>query len=224
MSDKQKTGLQKIDALLEAMGISEEARKEFVTVCESWHTGEKDKLRREFQSRLERAKQVCAEETEAHKASLSRGVQMFLESRAEEISKASSRQAAIAEPEAVSQLKKIKSILGGINIDSAESAQVLQAESKKNALLVKQVAELQESIARERAKSSKFADLSEKAITRQRTLEEELKKTRVSKTLSEHKVKARKPLTTTSPISENTSARGVADDDMDIDMIVENMD
>lgn len=215
------TGLDKMGALLKQMGISEEATKQFLTVCEDWHKNEESKLKKEYDTRLSKAKKICVEEVEAHKANLSRGVQMFLESKLESISKAGEKQAAIAESEAVKQLKQVKNLLSGLDIDSAVNAQALQAEGKKNAKLTAELATLKESLARETAKSAKMAELAEKTVARQKSLEGELsqskkllgeakdvlQKSREGKreTISEHKQKSAKPKTK-QPISENKGA------------------
>ena len=235
------SGLSKINALLQQMGISEEARKEFCVVCESWANDEKDKLQKEFTAKLGKAKQVCVEEVEAHKASLSRGVQLYLESKAESILKASEKSAAIAESEAVKSLKQIVSLLDGVSIDGAENAQALQAESKKNAQLTAEVATLRESISKEKAKSAKISELATKSVDRQKTLEKQLieskellseargslkEKVSTAKTISEQKVKAQKPKTKSKVVSESDVGKGkqkTAEPNSDIDVIAESM-
>lgn len=212
---KQLIGLAKIHSLLNVMGISEEASKEFITVCESWVNTEKERLQVEYETRLEKAKKVCVEETEAHKAALSRGVQLFLEEKGEVIRKAAEKSTAIAESEAIDSLKKINEVLGGISINGAENAQTLQAERKKNANLTAEVANLQERLNTAEAKVTKFSDLCEKSLSRQEGLEKQLnesknlltkakgklqmiaenKKEESSKTLTEHKQRASKPKT-----------------------------
>jgi small-conductance mechanosensitive channel len=237
-----KTGLDKIGALLEQMGITEEARKEFLTVCENWYNNKKQELQTEFDTRLGKAKKVCIEETEAHKASLSRGLKLFLENKVESIRKAAEKNAAIAESEAVVSLKKIQEVLGGLNIDGAENAQTLQAERKKNANLTAEVANLQEQMNTANAKVAKFSDIAEKSLQRQSTLEEELqtakkclteakqrlqvisegKKGKTKKPLTEHKRPGAKPKTK-KPIKENKAKKNDSADD-DISIIAEQMD
>lgn len=242
MADKL-TGLQKVAALLKQMGISEEASKEFTSVCESWYNEEKDKLQQEYRVRLEKAKKLCVEEVEAHKANLSRGVKMFLEGQGDVIRKASEKRAAIAESEAVDKLKQITSLLGGIDVNGAANAQAMQAESKKNAELVNQVAGLSEAISREKAKSAKLGELSEKSLNRQRELEKTVTEhTRLlgeardqlrtkgkgqTQTLSENKVKAAKPVSKKSVVSESDVGSGkkpITKSGDTIDMIASQMD
>ena len=239
-NNKNSGGLSKVDALLKQMGISEEARKEFISVCESWHGSEKDKFKKEYEIALNKAKKVCLEETEAHKAALSRGVQLFLEKQLDNIHKASEKQMAIAEPEAVNLLKKVKSVMSGIDIDGAANAQALQAESKKNALLVQKISKLEESLERERAKAAKLGELTEKAISRQKSLEKDLHESKLvlgearkslesretSKAIFEEKSKGGKPKTTRSVISESDKiGRGKQSGSVDdIDLIAEGLE
>jgi len=236
MADKVKApaGLQKISALLKQMGISEEATKEFVAVCESWHGSEKENLKQEFKTRLEKAKKLCVEEVEAHKANLSRGVKIFLEHQGDVIRKASEKSAAIAESEAVNKLKQINNLLGGINVDSAVNAQTLQVESKKNADLVSQVALLQESLNKEKAKSAKLGELSTKSLSRQKDLEKGLNESRAllieaknrirkgatgATTLSEHKVKPKTPISVKSVARSSVGTGSTVKESKDNDQI-----
>jgi len=245
MGDKKSSsGLDKIASILKQMGISEEATGEFVGVCEAWHKEEKDKLQQEYKVRLEKAKKLCVEEVEAHKANLSRGVKMFLENQGDLIRKASEKNAAIAESDAVNKLKQVMNLLNGLDVDSAANAQALQAESKKNAELVGKVAALTESLNKEKAKAAKFGELSEKAMERQRLLESKItKQTKLlseardaiaqsgkstAKTISENKVKASKAKTAKrTPINESDvgkGKKGSSPEDPSIDAIAEAMD
>jgi hypothetical protein len=231
--------LVKIDELLKTMGISEEARKEFIIVCEDWHKTEKATLQAEYKARLDKAKTVCMEEVEAHKASLSRGIKMFLENNSKSIRKASEKNAAIAESDAINTLNKVTKLLGGLNVDDAVNAQTLQAESKKNAELTNKVADLTESLNREKAKSAKFSELSEKTIARQRNMEVQLTeskkllseahqsltaKVKTTTILSERKIQAAKPQSTKKVVSESDKGkRTVSTVDNEIDLIAESI-
>lgn len=229
--------MDKIKSILIQMGISEESTNEFIAVCESWRNEEKEKLHQEYKARIDKAKKVCMEEVEAHKSSLSRGVQVFLENKIEQIGKAAEKHAAIAESEAVMTLKKVHNLLNGLNIDSAANAQTLQAESKKNAVLTAEIATIKESLEREKIKGAKMAELAEKSIARQKALESEvtvskkllgeakesLRNNRQGKptTISEHKIKSAKPKTTTPVIQ--TAKIQESGDLSDIDVIAESM-
>jgi len=241
MNKKPVSGLDKIASILKQMGISEEASKEFIGVCESWHKQEKDKLQEEYKVRLERAKKLCVEEVEAHKANLSRGVKVFLENQGNLIRKASEKNAAIAESEAVNKLKQVMNLLNGLDVDSASNAQALQAESKKNAELVSKVAALTESLNKEKAKSAKFSELSEKTMERQRILESKITKQtkllteardqiaksgsgKASTTISERKVRPSKGRSMRKVSESNVgNSRKPSGTDPEIEAIVESM-
>lgn len=239
--DKSYNGLDKIGSILKSMGITEDSVKEFTTVCESWYDSEKSKLQKEYKAKLDKAKKVCVEEVESHKASLSRGIQLFLESQMEKIGKIADKQAAIAESEAVTTLKKVHNILGGLDIDSAVNAQTLQAESKKNAKLKAELTSLHESLEIEKAKASKMASIADKSIARQKQLENEIGQSKKllgeakeqllrkgnKVTISEHKVKRSNPKTT-SKVASNIAIKESTGSDVgsvsfDIDSIAEEM-
>lgn len=242
--NNSQSGLDKIGAILKQMGISEEAIGEFVNICESWHNEAKEKLQQEYKVRLDKAKKLCIEEVEAHKSNLSRGVKMFLDSQGDLIRRSSEKSSAIAESEAVNKLKKITNLLNGLDVDSAANAQALQAESRKNAELVSKVANLTESLNREKAKAAKFGELSEKSLARQRKLEEQATKhanllsearnalaksvppKRTAETISENKTRSRKPVSTTKNLNENNIVKtnDKVESDDDIEFIAESMD
>lgn len=204
--------LSKITSIIKEMGISEDTCTKFSTILESWIDTERKKLQEEYKARLDKAKKICVEEVETHKASLSRGIQIFLESKVEEIQKVATKQSAIVESEAINKVKQVKELLG-IKIDSSND-QTLQAESKKNADLVKELATIKEEIAREKAKNTKFGTLIEKGLERQKDLEKRLNesknileetKTHLQKktNILEGKTKKSIPLTTQKVISES---------------------
>jgi hypothetical protein len=168
------TGLEKITALLKQMGISEETTSEFAKILNEWSDSEKNRYRDDFAKRITEAKKACIEEVESHKASVSRGVQKFLESKVKEIERAGAKQRAIEESEATNTLKHVKSLLEGINVDEAANSQALQSEKKANASLKAELVSIRENLNREKAKSAKFSDMAEKSLERQKILESKL--------------------------------------------------
>lgn len=165
------TDLTSINSVLKKMGISDEAVKEFNTVLEGWVTSVKSKLLEEYKNKLEKSKKICVEEVEAHKASLSRGLKVFIESKISDIEKTSAKRKAIEESEATNTLKQLKALLEGVHIDSAKANSDLQAATKANDALKRQLAEANERIIREQAKTSKLSEIAEKSMQRQRLIE-----------------------------------------------------
>jgi chromosome segregation ATPase len=208
--------LSKIEAILKKMSISEEAIKEFTSTVNEHFTTKEKALKEEFTQRLNKAKQVCVEEVESHKANLSRGVQRFLEAKVTTIEKAASKKHAIEESEATTKLKHLKALLEGINVDSAQTNQALQAAKEEKATVEKQLSESREALQREKAKAGKLSEIAEKSMIRQKDLEgklqlvekklEESKATPVKeKTLAEEKQPAAKPQTVVAEEKQNAA-------------------
>lgn len=166
--------LSKIEAVLKKMNISEAAVKEFTGVVNEHFTTKEKALKEEFTQRLNKAKQVCVEEVESHKAALSRGVQRFLEAKVTSIEKVASKKHAIEESEATTKLKQLKALLEGINVDGAQNAQALQAVKEQKAAVDKQLVESREALLREKAKSVKLSEIAEKSMARQKSIEGQL--------------------------------------------------
>ena len=208
----------KIKEILKSMNISEESSKEFINILESWVSNQKNLLNEEFKKKLETAKQVCVEEVEAHKATLSRGLRVFLESKLEAIEKAAAKKRAIEESETVNTLKQVKALLEGVDIDGTKINQDLQAANKEKSALKKELAESRDALNREKAKISKLSEIAEKSIQRQKilegkltTMEHKIEESKVihGKTLAEEK----QPTPTKKVISEATKLQK---DDLDV--------
>jgi hypothetical protein len=177
------TDLTSINSVLKKMGISDEAVKEFDTVLEGWTNNVKTTLAEDYKKKLAQTKQICIEEVEAHKATLSRGTKVFLESKISDIEKSSAKRRAIEESEAINTLKQAKALLEGINIDGAKTSSDLQAATKASEALKRQLAEANERITREMAKASKLSEIAEKSMQRQKLLESKV--TSMEKVISE---------------------------------------
>lgn len=198
------------------MNISEAAIKEFSGIVNEHFAAKEKALKEEFTQRLNKAKQICVEETEAHKSALARGVQRFIESKVTAIEKAASKKHAIEESEAVTKLKHLKALLEGINLDGAKNDQALQAAMEQKAAAEKKLTEVSESLQREKAKSAKLSEISEKSMARQKVMEgqvknlektiEESKKVE-SKTLADEKQTAAEPKTVVSEEKQNTAKK-----------------
>ncbi len=216
MTKEQKMDLSKIESILKKMNISEAAIKEFSGIVNEHFAAKEKALKEEFTQRLNKAKQICVEETEAHKSALARGVQRFIESKVTAIEKAASKKHAIEESEAVTKLKHLKALLEGINLDGAKNDQALQAAMEQKAAAEKKLTEVSESLQREKAKSAKLSEISEKSMARQKVMEgqvknlektiEESKKVE-SKTLADEKQTAAEPKTVVSEEKQNTAKK-----------------
>lgn len=199
------------------MNISEAAIKEFSGIVNEHFAAKEKALKEEFTQRLNKAKQICVEETEAHKSALARGVQRFIESKVTAIEKAASKKHAIEESEAVTKLKHLKALLEGINLDGAKNDQALQAAMEQKAAVEKQLAESNASLQREKAKSAKLSEIAEKSMHRQKVMEgqvktlektiEESKVTEKKTTLADEKQAAAEPKTVVSEDKQNAAKK-----------------
>lgn len=209
--------LSKIESILKKMNISEAAIAEFTNVVNEHFTAKEKALKEEFTQRLNKAKQVCVEEVETHKAALSRGVQRFLEAKVTTIEKVASKKHAIEESEATTKLKQLKALLEGINVDGAANAQAIQAVKEEKAAVEKQLVESREALQREKAKTAKLSEIAEKSVARQTAMEakvatlakhiEESKAADVKKaqTLNDEKQAAVKPQTVVAEGKQNAA-------------------
>lgn len=83
----------------------------------------KEQCERDFAARVQQAKKVCVEETEAHKRELARRLQIFCEAKSAAIEAQAGKQAAMAESAAQEKLNKIYAMLEGIDLKSESSRQ-----------------------------------------------------------------------------------------------------
>lgn len=159
--------MEKIKQLLKSSGLSDGAATK---ICESLdnHTNQlRAKFEAEFNSRLEKAKQVCLEETESHKRELSRRVQVFLETKSAAIQEHLSRLAAERDTEAVAKLEKITGITEGIEINGRTNSE-LKAKLKESSGVCKSLLE-QRDIAVQKA--NRLQAIANNVMKRNRLLE-----------------------------------------------------
>lgn len=106
--------MNKILELLEKAGVKKELASSIGESLEQYKTSLKEQFEADFTAKVEQAKKICIEETEAHKRELARRFEVFLETKYGAIEAAFQKQAAVHESEAVTKLKDVKSLLEGI--------------------------------------------------------------------------------------------------------------
>lgn len=159
--------MEKIKQLMVKAGISAEAANK---ICESVATYS-DQLRstmeEEFKGRLEKAKQVCLEETEAHKIELSRRVQIFLETKSESVRQQLVKQSAERGTQAEAKLEKVAALVEDIELDGRSHSE-LQATVDKLNRVVKNLTE-QKALAVK--KTRQLQEVADKVLKQNRALE-----------------------------------------------------
>lgn len=109
--------MKKILDLLAKAGCKTELVTAIGESLEQYKTTIKEQFEADYSAKVEQAKKVCIEETEAHKRELARRVQIFLETKSAAIDANLQRQSAMNESVAVTKLKTVKSLLEGITVE-----------------------------------------------------------------------------------------------------------
>jgi hypothetical protein len=108
--------MNKIQALLQKSGVNEELASQIVGSLESYKTTLREQFEKEYAGKVEQAKKVCIEETEAHKRELARRLQIFCETKGAAIEAQLAKQSALSESEALSKLTAVRGLLEGIQL------------------------------------------------------------------------------------------------------------
>ena len=122
--------MDKIKALLEKAGCNPEVVDSICEALDNYKTTLRESFDSEYQNRVEQAKKVCIEETEAHKRELARRLQIFCETKSAAIEAQLAKQSALSESEAVTKLKNIQSLLEGIEPNGVPNGKATAALNK----------------------------------------------------------------------------------------------
>ena len=178
--------MEKIKALLEQLGASKELADSIIGALEETKNDIREELEAEYRKRLAKAKKVCLEEVEAHKGDLSRKVQIYLESKADQIDTQLAQQAVVKESAAEAKLQELASVLEGVQANGGGDNAELQTA-------IKQVTELKESV--------------KKASSNIKVLKEQAKR---AQGIAETTLKRNKQLTEEISIKDKQIAEGLA--------------
>ena len=159
--------MDKIKQLLQKCGLSDEASAQICEALDNHAKELKSQSETEFQQRLAKAKKVCFEEVETHKAELSRRVQIFLEAKNAAIDELITRQMANRETEAVAKLEKIYALLEGIELNGGSNSELNVELAKFKKLAGRLVEERNKAI----QKAQRCVSISERVLRRNRQLE-----------------------------------------------------
>lgn len=157
--------MEQIKLLLEKCGIRPELGQKICEALDSYTAAYKHKVDAEYAARVEAAKKICIEETEAHKLELARRLQIFCEAKGMQIEQQISRQAAVREGEATTLLQQITALLEGI---PATGDPALRQEVER---LRRQSTGLAEERNKAVEKANRQTQLAERVLKRNRLLE-----------------------------------------------------
>lgn len=193
--------MEKIRELLQKSGLSSETADQICESLDRYTAGVKTQCDEEFQARLAKAKQVCLEETEAHKVELSRRLQIFLETKGPAIEEAIARQAANRETEAEAKLEKITALVEGVQLDGQSNSE-LQAELTKLKKVATHLLEERDHAIQE---AKRLQSISERLVTSNSKMQKALAESDgngTTKSIEETR-KGGKPRTTRPTLTEN---------------------
>lgn len=205
--------MEKIKELLGKLGGSKELVDQICEEMENWRKIEKSKLDEELKSRLVKAKQVCLEEVTNFKKEVSRKVEVFLESQVANIDRQAREKVAIEESKAANQLKQVKSLLEGIDIDGKDgNLQALDEEVKKLRESIVAIAEQRDAFEK---RAERAMNIANKVLKRNQVLEGKVAKPEAKEEVkteakvdakaevkSESKVEEKKPITETKKVEK----------------------
>lgn len=160
--------LQQIQELMTKCGLSEEAASKICDSIIGYSNTYKAKIDEEYATRVEAARKICVEETEAYKLELARRLQVYLEARSQHIEQNIARQVAVREGEAQNLLSQVQSLLEGI---PAGGDAALKNENTK---LRQHMARLQEERDKAVVTANRQTALAEKVLRRNRLAESRL--------------------------------------------------
>ena len=167
--------MDKIKELLGKIGASEELSNAICEELDRYTNALKSKYDGELQEKIAKAKQICVEEVQKEKVNLARKVGIFLESKAQSIEQAMTKQRVAEESEATSLLKKTKSLLEGIEPNGEVSSRELLALEKKAGRYEKALGTLKEERNRAIEKANTANQIAVKVLKANQLMEAKLK-------------------------------------------------
>jgi len=164
--------MDKIKSLLQKAGVSEELATQICEAMNAYRTTLREEFEREYSAKVQKAKQVCLEETEAHKQELARRLQIFCEAKGTAIEAQLARQSALSESAALTKLQAVRGLLEGVQLDSNNNGQSTAVVEKAR----KQIHEANEAKAKAVEVANRQTAIAEKALKENRRLATELAK------------------------------------------------
>jgi hypothetical protein len=170
--------MEKIKALLVKAGCNEELVGKICESLDAYKNTVREQYTEEYAGKLEEAKKVCIEETEAHKRELAKRLQIFCETKGAAIEAQLAKQSALNESAAYAKLQQIHGLLSGVN-NSAPNGDVT-ATMKKAKQQVKVATEAKQKAV---STANRQTAIAEKALKQNRELSRKV--SQLERTLSE---------------------------------------
>lgn len=203
--------MDKIKELLAKSGCKTELVNAIVESLEQYKVNLQGRFTANFNAKVEAAKKVCVEETEAHKRELARRLQIFCETKSAAIETQLAKSSALNESQATTKLKKLRALLEGVQlngIDNGKTAAELEKAKRRTQ-------QLQEERDRAIAEANRKTAIAEKALKHNRQLVTENTKFKNTNVVTENRaarrieptVRTSRPVAARSTLLENQGRR-----------------
>ena len=204
--------MDKIKDLLVKAGCKTDLVNAIAESLENYKTDLRSRFGTEYAVKVEKAKKVCVEETEAHKRELARRLQIFCETKSAAIETQLAKMSALSESQAMTKLKNVRALLEGVQLNGVANGQSAAALEKAK----RRAQQLEEERNRAVAEANRKTAIAEKALKQNRALvSENAKLQNASKTVVENRsprrmeptVRNSKPTTTRATLLESQERR-----------------
>ena len=211
--------MDKIQALLTKAGVKPELATKICESLNNYRTTLREQFETDYAAKVEQAKKVCIDETEAHKREISRRLGIFCETKAAAIEATLAKTSALNESEALTKLTNIAGLVSGLepNGGSNGAATAVIEKLKQKAQVANE--EKKKAITLANRKTA----IAEKALKQNRTLttENTQLKRRTGKPVTENRRQSKrrriddgrkggKPQSTRATLTENQDRRSPA--------------
>lgn len=123
--------MDKIIQLLKEIGASDELADAISEELQKYDAEIHEQYKGVYNAKLQKAKQLCAEEVENYKVDLANKVSVFLESKSSQIEKKLEQQRSIEEGNAMSKLRTVREITEDIEVASDAEIKAMKAKLDK---------------------------------------------------------------------------------------------
>ena len=119
--------MNKIKNLLIKAGCNPKLVDSILESLDNFKSTVKEEFEQEYAAKIQHAKKICIEETEAHNREMARRLQIFCETKSATIEAQLAKRSAINESEAEARLQKLKDLLEGIQPSGSQNGAVAVA-------------------------------------------------------------------------------------------------
>lgn len=167
--------MDKLKELFKQLGGSDELVSALSEELSRYGEELKEQYDRDFDSRIQKARQICLEEVQKEKAALARKVSIFLESKLEAFEKAAAKQRLQEDTEASNKLKHMRALLEDVTLEDNGQSRELHETKKQLARLGKAFKTLKEERDVAVRKANKANEIALNTLKKNRLLESKAK-------------------------------------------------